>query len=444
MKLFARVLSVSMVMTVAVQGHAYTCTPGTGQVALYRDGNFSGPCTILSWGNYANAAQMGIANDSVSSVIVGPGTRALLYQDSNFSAKLNTLEGSWASSTFYASMGVNANDSASSIRVARIDGGNIATNYLGNLPNNRESYWTDEIQGLAHDDSHWYMTQNPRGDSPQLMVWPLSTNMSGYPSLRVAMPWQLNRFGCDHFGDPDLFQHPVWGGLLVVPVEGCRDPYGDMGGAKVGVVALFRAADLSFFAMDTLFAQGQGGASAEKAAWLAIHPITKTTLFSSSNVVDVNNPVVAYEVDWDDLQPNDNPAYFLWGGYGTAQLWDAEAQNYPWIYTPQGGVFSSDGRVFYLVNGYGCDTGDYIRAFDADGFSPYQGNTFSMRTASASEYGKFNFESHCSTGEEPQGMDYLDMTGRGMPFSGQLHVMLLDNDEIDQDNLYLKHYSITP
>jgi hypothetical protein len=67
-----------------------------------------------------------------------------------------------------------------------------------------------------------------------------------------------------------------------------------------------------------------------------------------------------------------------------------------------------------------------------------------MQTASANDYGKLNFENHCGTGEEPQGMDYLDMTGRGMPFRGQLHVMLLDNDAVDSDNLYLKHYSTTP
>ena len=34
-----------------------------------------------------------------------------------------------------------------------------AHQYLGNYPGNRENGWSDEAQGVAHDDGHWFFTQ---------------------------------------------------------------------------------------------------------------------------------------------------------------------------------------------------------------------------------------------------------------------------------------------
>jgi hypothetical protein len=31
--------------------------------------------------------------------------------------------------------------------------------YLGNFPDERQDDWTHECQGVAHDTSHWFITQ---------------------------------------------------------------------------------------------------------------------------------------------------------------------------------------------------------------------------------------------------------------------------------------------
>lgn len=32
--------------------------------------------------------------------------------------------------------------------------------YLGNYPENRENGWSDELQGVCHDENFWYFSQN--------------------------------------------------------------------------------------------------------------------------------------------------------------------------------------------------------------------------------------------------------------------------------------------
>jgi hypothetical protein len=384
----------------------------------------------------------GSANDTVSSVIVGPRTRAILYQDSNFGGKRNPLEGtSHVAVTLYNGMGAAAGDSASSIRVMDNYGFFAAANYLGNHPSDREAFWTESANGLAHDTFNWYVTQND-GDVPHIAKFHLTANFGNAIPWRAAMPWQLSQHGCKHYGDPDVIQHPVHGGLLVVPVEECRDPYG--GGRAIAVVGIFRTSDLSFFAMDTLWAQGK---TPHKTAWVAIHPSTQV-LFSSGSTIDGDEPIVTYEPDWAGLMPSDSPQW-IFGNPHTVHLVDPVDGQPVSLITPQGGVFSTDGAFLYLVNGNGCGTGaNFIRVFNSIEFVPGTDDTFDMAVSSSNAYGRFNYEVNCSKPtpyQEPQGMAYVDMTGKGAPYGGQLHVMLLDNDDVlDTDNLFIKHYGIGP
>jgi len=47
------------------------CKPGDNQVAFYRNTNFTGGCVVKNLGNYQTTGQMGIRNDSISSIEVG-------------------------------------------------------------------------------------------------------------------------------------------------------------------------------------------------------------------------------------------------------------------------------------------------------------------------------------------------------------------------------------
>lgn len=72
-------------------------------------------------------------------------------------------------------------------------------------------------------------------------------------------------------------------------------------------------------------------------------------------------------------------------------------------------------------------------------------DTAILQARSENGYGPFNFETHIRRfrlGDETEGLDWLDVRGLKLPGipDGQLHLVMIDND-IQQDDLYLKHYS---
>lgn len=85
------------------------CTPGEGQIALFERANFEGRCSVLGVGDFASSHALGIANDSASSVRVGPNTQALLCGDDAFGEPCAPARGDIAA--------LADNDSVSSVRV---------------------------------------------------------------------------------------------------------------------------------------------------------------------------------------------------------------------------------------------------------------------------------------------------------------------------------------
>lgn len=84
--------------------------------------------------------------------------------------------------------------------------------YLGNFPNERQDTWTDECQGLAHDDAFWYITQKSavwRVPAWKDLRTPLHDGEDGVIRRGISIA------GYDHFGDAEARD-----GLLYVPLEG--------------------------------------------------------------------------------------------------------------------------------------------------------------------------------------------------------------------------------
>jgi hypothetical protein len=382
--------------------------PGPNQVVIWKDGSFSGTCKTLELGSYATASAFSpVPDESISSIKVGANVRVVLSKDPNFGGEQSLYE-----SGSYAAVGRNENDKTSSIRVTANGGSRATFRYLGSNPNLMMGGWATEVQGLAHSDAAWYITQ-----SRTIWQFDIGADLLSDSEVRVAdMPPVLTQRGCDHYGDAHFAN-----GYLLVPVEGCSD----------GPTLAVFSPDLELVCYDQLYRQSE-------AAWVAVHP-GSGLVYSSRGALNAASPVLAYTLDWSQVYPDANPHWILWDPPAGSDL-ALKRQNGTDVdfYTAQGGVFSADGKLLYLTNGYyDCSAGT-----DKGGLRVFDAVTGQLIAKAGNAYGYFDYENHCGfyQYEEPQGLDYVDMDVRPGPYWGQLHALLLKN-WVDGDQVYLKHYS---
>jgi hypothetical protein len=60
------------------------CRPNDNQVAVFEHVDYKGACSVLGVGNYNNSSQIGVANDTISSVLVGRNVAIVGYKNTNF------------------------------------------------------------------------------------------------------------------------------------------------------------------------------------------------------------------------------------------------------------------------------------------------------------------------------------------------------------------------
>ena len=97
----------------ALHAHA-ACTPATGQASFFVDANFSGNCVTLPVGNYPDSNHIGLPNDSISSIRIGPGAQAEICQDDNYGGRCQTVTGDIVDMSSSHPVG---NDQISSLKV---------------------------------------------------------------------------------------------------------------------------------------------------------------------------------------------------------------------------------------------------------------------------------------------------------------------------------------
>jgi hypothetical protein len=61
-----------------------SCKPNADQVAVYEHVDYKGACAVLGVGNYKNSSEIGIANDTISSVLVGKNVAIVGYNHTGF------------------------------------------------------------------------------------------------------------------------------------------------------------------------------------------------------------------------------------------------------------------------------------------------------------------------------------------------------------------------
>ncbi len=397
--------------------------PKDNEAVIYSEEGFKGSCRVLAQGNYPNPWHFEpVAGNSVASIEVGKNVRLVLFEGRGFAGSKSFFAGGYR----YSSLGDVASK-ASSIAVTPAVGGQIASLYLGDHPNDRENFWSDNTQGLANDGESWFIIRGFRAGDTRIYKVPLKYDLSSSSHgshISVAIPDSLKEAGYGHFGDPDRS-----GEFLFVPAQGS---------GVMPRIAVFRTKDLSYVGSAEIPKLDTSGGG-----WVAIRQDTKT-LFVSGGAINDGRELSEYQIDWNLLRTKGTLVLTL---KRTVSLYGWDGVVPITIRSMQGGVFNSDGSIMYIASGF-CDTAGYVHAFNIQGDK-------GILQASTSNGGDapFNYKTEpdelicvfgeCAcTSDEAEGIDWIDVEGKGVPGipKGKLHVVLIDNDLLTKDNLYLRHY----
>lgn len=293
--------------------------------------------------------------------------------------------------------------------------------YLGGYPI-AETNWSDDVQGVAHDDNSWFITQTEvlwripverdlrtvSSSDPNVIRRPLSA----YPALA----------GYHHTGDPVVYKYDGVNYLLV-PLEGP---------GFLGTVAVFYCEGLIY--IDHVQFTNQSG----DAGWCAVDQAGR--IYSSAQHA-FNLKV--YDFDWPLLQSANQAALTL---HGVQPMTDEQGAPLELV-TMQGGEFAPGDELLYVISGFyddddGLEEREGIHALrrmtDPNGQISWQRVAHSTRG-----YGHFDFyyDPGFPTYEEPEGLTVWDLEdGQAPGIRGQLHALVSDNDA-DAGDVDFKHYT---
>ncbi|MFQ6030150.1 MAG: hypothetical protein ACE5Q6_21970 [Dehalococcoidia bacterium] len=315
--------------------------------------------------------------------------------------------------------------------------------YLGNSPYNKEGDWTDNAQGISHDEEgYWYITQKrllyrvPLGQSLEGNI----KNKPGVQRVHIDDIPQLADLNYDHFGDISVFRLNESISYVLVPVDS---------GDEDAVMAVFRADETLEYVGKGAFAgkDGAGGGSypdcnvgqGEQAGWIAADG--DGFVYSSRNTTTA---LRKYEVRWEQVESSTQPVDdLLLECVDEIPLRD-EIGGVLELENMQGGVVSPNNSLIYLTNGVCGSTNAGVHVVNL------RTGTRVARSCQGGEGCLFRYQFDlCTLGythQEPEGItiwDLDDLVLQGAvanDVDGQLHILLLHN-EIDQDNIYIKHYS---
>ena len=302
---------------------------------------------------------------------------------------------------------------------------------INDYPSEGNPGWHENAQGVTHGTNYWYFTQT-------LKLWKvrassdLDEDADDYASTREKdlrkVPGLWGQ-GYDHFGDLGYHQ-----GYLVIAVTG-----GEAG--VPGVVAIFKASDLSYIGKAVLPGQEEGASGCAVGADGFVYTFSGPPTFLHK-----------YALNWSALP--DTIDFSRVGDRIALRKADGSPLD---LHYNQGITFSPDGRYLYLVNG--MMTGDSLvscggsDSFTEEEMRAHAGiHVIDLQThrrvrKSTNGSGLFNYEFHPGypNCEEPEGLTFWDLDGvpgRHYGAQGQLHVILLDNDGPgDSDDVYFKHYT---
>ena len=300
--------------------------------------------------------------------------------------------------------------------------------YLKQWPEDREPGWSEELQGVCHDYKNWFFTQNGN-----IWKFPLDHNLNdSCKEANKSKGIYKNKYGYI-LGDCDC-----WQDYLFVPVTGNGLPY----------IAVFRASDLSYVTSQRITRFGDNFSCLH---WCAINP-TDGRLFTSdrhmsNDVKSDTSPIIVYDIHLDRINAKRND--FL--TYTTFILaYDYSGNRLTREYM-QGGCFDDQNRLHITNGDYTLRGVIHNYANSKGGISVFSIPTISKtnpekyylirRSGASDQSGTFCYEFD-GTGEEPGGLTYWNFANRNVPgkLCGCLHVIMLDNTGVGDDDFFFKHY----
>jgi hypothetical protein len=260
--------------------------------------------------------------------------------------------------------------------------------YLPSYPESCETAWSRDAQGIAHDDSHWYLS-----DSWMIYRYPVGADVALDEQTAEALVPE----DCAHIGDLDFVD-----GELFAAMENCNNDSGNRLYVYDDQLRVKRWADVP------AAAQAQMG-------WVAVNPIDGMIYASDSDADQLN----VYARD------------FAPGGQLTLVRQVRLDRMYHRV---QGGEFSASGHLYLVPDAHGFPEGAGIHVFRLDGPAATRVRFIHPDLGSS------------DSDLELEGITLWDMdavTGAAEPMAGQIHWILLDNDfPLDRDDIHLKHIAV--
>ena len=350
--------------------------------------------------------------------------------------------------------------------------------FLGDFPKDEELNWSENVQGVAHDDGHWFFT-----NQDSLIKLPADFDLSDDPDFAHPTadlrrrklqdnpfdPFdddnydKLDELGIDHFGDIDYY-----GGFIWAPLEkpAIIQPDGTVSPAK-SFIAVFDPSTLDLVDWVEITAH-QG----PKAGWLAIDPWKGYLYTSPSHVSSQKNEdegtdqVYRYRIDLDALKGEDGdldtsltllPHRIVLAENGGADLVQPLKHMQGGTFTPWGDLVIENGFIddpswedrggIHIFRPVGAirnavqfelvENGESVNEKGLGGFKFAYDSAFSLDPPMP------------DNDEEPEGIDWWDRGPDSRPAfaQGRLHAQMIDNTqfengESDPDDFYFKHYAV--
>lgn len=354
--------------------------------------------------------------------------------------QLNIVNGLRSLHPFYASVPADAFPKSLRMLIQSLEwpAGYTTTGNNYDYPKDREPGWSDDLQGVTHDENTWYFTQ-----SGILWMFPVERDLNSAVTGTVLFPilgddglvgheprifgltlsQKLKDLGCYHLGDCDYDQ-----GRVYIPVEGSQPP--------LVVSFMVKNRNINSNAKDVAFLTHQ-----TEAPWCAINPLNGM-LYSSNFNIDKQG-VSVYRISrsiQDGMKLDFVGKFPLFNSNGSPIV----------VRRVQGGVFSSQGHL-YLVSdlksggilGFDMLTGRLSTHIAVDYQPDLSSGTGPIDVLIDAGTDAGLWDSRKNAKEELEGITIWDLdTGQAPGISGQIHLVMIDNLGSGADDLYFKHYKV--